>query len=444
MIPSFGGFLYTAAAFVVALSIIVFVHEYGHYIVGRWCGIRAEVFSLGFGPVLASWRDTRGTRWQIAALPLGGYVRFAGDADAASRPDGAAVRGLTEAERRATMPGAPLWARAATVAAGPIFNFVLAILLFAALILGRGIAVEAPIVGALKPLPVAHQLQPGDRILAVEGQGISTLADLFALSGSLPAQSLLTYRIARDGREMEIPGPHPAPPVAASVAPNSAAGDVDMRAGDVVMSIDGTPIATFEELRATVAAAEGRALLLQLWRPSLGADATLDFALTPRRVDLPLAGGGFETRWMIGVTGALAFEPETRTPALTEALGLGAAQTWEILRTSLSGLYHMIAGRISSCNLSGPIGIAETSGQAAAQGGFAFVAFIAMLSAAIGLMNLFPIPVLDGGHLVFHAWEAITGRPPADRVVNALMTVGFALLIALMGFAVLNDTLLCP
>jgi regulator of sigma E protease len=210
------------------------------------------------------------------------------------------------------------------------------------------------------------------------------------------------------------------------------------------MSIDGTPIATFDQLRAAVAASEGRALLLQLWRPTLGADARLDFALTPRRVDLPLPEGGFDTRFMIGVTGALAFQPETRTPGAREALTIGAAQTGDILRTSLSGLWHMIAGQISSCNLSGPIGIAETSGQAAAQGGFAFVWFIAMLSAAIGLMNLFPIPVLDGGHLVFHAWEAVTGRPPADRVVNAAMTAGIAMLVGLMVFAVLNDVLLCP
>ena len=442
MIPSFGGFLYTALAFVVALSIIVFVHEYGHYIVGRWCGIRAEVFSLGFGPVIASWSDRRGTSWQIAALPLGGYVRFAGDADAASRPDGAALKDLDHAARRQTMTGAPLWARAATVAAGPVFNFVLAIALFAGLVMLRGVAIEAPIVGALKPLPVAHQLQPEDRIIAVDGRPVADLESLFALVQDLPAVGLLDYRVDRGGRVLDLPGPHPSPPLVGSVAPQSAAHDVGVQTGDVIMAIEGSPIATFEELRSAVAASDGRAVLMQVWRPA-APETPLEFALTPRRVDLPLPEGGFDTRWMIGITGGLAFAPPTRTPGPLEAISLGSVQTWDILRTSLSGLWHMIVGEISSCNLRGPLGIAETSGAAAAQGWLAFVWFIGMLSAAIGMMNLFPVPVLDGGHLLFHTYEAITGRPPADRVVNALMTAGFAVLIGLMGFALLND-LFCP
>ena len=158
---------------------------------------------------------------------------------------------------------------------------------------------------------------------------------------------------------------------------------------------------------------------------------------------MPLADGGFETRWLIGLTGGLAFSPATETPSPLGALRDGAAQTWFIVESSLSGLRHMLTGAISSCNLRGPIGIAETSAAAASQGAGNFIWFIAVLSTAVGLLNLFPVPVLDGGHLAFHAYEAIMGRPPSERVLRVLMTAGLALLLTLMGFALAND-LFCP
>ncbi len=440
MIPSFGGLVYTVLAFVVALSIIVAVHEYGHYIVGRWTGIHAEVFSLGFGPVLFSRLDRHGTRWQVAALPLGGYVKFLGDADAASGRDGAALAGMSDAQSRRTMHGAPLWARAATVAAGPAFNFILAILIFAAFFLVRGVATDAPVVGTMKLLPsVTEALLPGDRILAVAGTPTPDNAAFFAAVEALPPAATLDYRILRAGQEIDVTGPFAFPALADAVQPGSAAMDVGMRAGDVVLSIDGTPVTAFGELRDLVAASDGRALLLQVWR----AGEVFDIALTPRRADIPTADGGFETRWLIGLTGGMAFEPETRRPGFFEALGNGASQTVLVVQTSLSGLYHMITGAISSCNLSGPIGIAETSGAAASQGAVSFIWFIAVLSTAVGLMNLFPIPVLDGGHLLFHAYEAVTGRPPSDGALRVLMGTGLAMLLALMVFALGND-LFCP
>ncbi len=164
--------------------------------------------------------------------------------------------------------------------------------------------------------------------------------------------------------------------------------------------------------------------------------------VVPRRVDLPV-DGGFETRWLVGLSGGLFFQPRTETPGPLAALGYGFEQTGFIIRSSLSGIYHMAAGAISSCNLSGPIGIAQTSGQAASQGGLSFIWFIAVLSTAVGLLNLFPIPILDGGHLVFHAYEAVTGRPPSDRALRVLMGIGLALILTLMAFAVTND-LFCP
>ena len=160
-------------------------------------------------------------------------------------------------------------------------------------------------------------------------------------------------------------------------------------------------------------------------------------------MDLPRPDGGFETRWLIGVTGALYFTPETHTPGPLAALSYGAEQTLFVVRSSLSGLYHIAIGAISSCNLQGPVGIAQTSGAAASAGLLSFVWFIAVLSTAVGLLNLFPIPVLDGGHLVFFGYEALRGRPPSDRALNVAMTAGLVLIGCLMVFALSND-FLCP
>ncbi|KAF0675212.1 RIP metalloprotease RseP [Profundibacterium mesophilum] len=443
LIPSFGGFLYTVGAFVVALSVIVAVHEYGHYIVGRWSGIHAEVFSLGFGPVLFSRRDRRGTLWQVALLPLGGYVKFAGDANAASVGE-ADTPGLDAQERRRTMHGAPLWARAATVAAGPVFNFILSIVVFSAVMMIRGVPSDPLTVDDIIALPPqVQELRPGDEILSIAGREAPDLDGFGAFVDALPKEPVLDYEVLRGDQRVTVSAPYPMPAAVGGVTPQSAAADVDMRIGDVITAVDGAPIFAFDQLREKVAAADGATMELDVWRSGPGDGARETFVLAPRRVDLPAADGGFETRWLIGITGGLLFEPRTAMPGPLEAIGYGAEQTVFIVRSSLSGLYHMAAGLISSCNLRGPIGIAQTSGAAASQGWISFVWFIAVLSTAVGLLNLFPIPVLDGGHLVFHGYEAVTGRPPSERALNVLMAIGLALLGTLMIFALTND-LFCP
>jgi len=440
LIPSFGGFAYTVMAFIAALMIIVFVHEYGHYIVGRWSGIHADVFSIGFGPVIWSRVDSRGTRWQIAALPLGGYVKFLGDSNAASAGHVDDLGDLTAEQKRATMHGAPLWARTATVAAGPVFNFVLSILVFAGIFWVNGIATERPEVGALRPLPgVEAQLQPGDRIIALAGEETPDFTAFYDVAGRNPDQASIAYRVERDGAELELTDNHPLPPVVEMVQPDSAARSAGMEAGDMVVAVDGRPVATFPQLREIVGSSDGKPLTLTVLREG----QELELVLEPKRVDLPAEGGGFETRWLIGLTGALYFEPEMRRPGPLEGVWLGMTQSWDIATTSLSGLWHMVTGAISSCNLRGPIGIAETSGAAASAGLTSFIWFIAMLSTAVGMMNLFPVPVLDGGHLVFYAWEAVTGKPPTQRALRILMSVGLAAILTLMVFALTND-IFCP
>ena len=445
LLPQFGSVAGTILAFLVALTIIVFIHEYGHYIIGRWSGIRAEVFSIGIGPVLWARHDKRGTKWQIAAFPVGGFVKFAGDANAASAgADAEAMSRLTRAERRATMPGAPLWARAATVAAGPIFNFILSIAIFAGFSMMQGVATEPLTVADLPDIPALEDsLKPGDRLLRVEGQAVPPLDQLMELIDKLPAQPLLSYTVLRDGVEVTVEAPHPLPPLVAAVSPGSAALDAGLAPGDLILSVDDRPVATFEEMRRIVGESDGRPLALKVWRNDAQGGAVLDFVLVPRKVDLPRGDGSFETRWLIGVTGDFLITPATRRLGPLEGLSAGGAQTSYIITASISGLYHMIAGNISACNLRGPIGIAETSGQAASQGLDSFIWFIAVLSTAVGFLNLFPIPILDGGHLAFFAFEAVAGRPPSERALRVLMTIGLALVLGLMVFGLSND-LRCP
>jgi regulator of sigma E protease len=442
-LPQFGSLFMTILAFVVALSVIVAVHEYGHYIVGRWSGIKAEVFSLGFGPVLFARNDRHGTRWQVAALPFGGYVKFLGDADAASGKDGAAMAAMPRERLRQTMHGAPLWARTATVAAGPVFNFILSILIFAGVMMGGGKTADPLTVGALKPLPVEGvTLRPGDEIVRVAGLPIpdrEAAEDYDGFLDALPVQPLLDYEVRRDGQVRSVMGPQLMPPLVGGLSPQSAAFDAGLQTGDVIVAVDGQPVHAFRELREIVEGSDGAPLALSVWR----AGEDLALALVPRRTDEPQAEGGFRSQWRIGVAGAMAFEAATEALGPVEALGQAVTQTGQIIEGSLSGLYHMVTGAISSCNMSGPIGIAQVSGAMASQGAESFIWFIAVLSTAVGLLNLFPVPVLDGGHLVFYAYEAVTGRPPSERALRVLMTVGLTLILSLMLFALFND-IFCP
>jgi len=442
LIPTFGGLIWTIAAFIIALSVIVAIHEYGHYIVGKWSGIKAEVFSIGFGPVLASRIGKDGTKWQIAALPFGGYVKFLGDTSAASdKPDQEVLDEMSAEERRRTMHGAPLWARAATVVAGPLFNFILSFILFCGLVMYRGVMADPLTVEELRTLPnVVQELQEGDVILEIDGQSVP-MPDQFAdFTDQLEPAPTLEYRIEREGQEMTVTGPWLYPPLVSGTTPNSAAADADLQEGDVVLSANGTSIFDFDQLRDIVGDSEGNDIVLEVWREG---EETLTKILSPTRRDLPLADGGFETRWLIGMNGGLLFQPASQPPTFVETISYGANQIVFIIKSSLSGLYHMVAGKISTCNLSGPIGIAETSGQAASQGAVSFIWFIALLSTAVGMLNLFPIPVLDGGHLVFHAYEWATGRPPSDRALKIMMATGLSLMLMLMVFAVATD-LVCP
>ena len=349
-----------------------------------------------------------------------------------------AVAADPEALRR-TMHGAPLWARSATVAAGPVFNFVMSAAIFTAVALSQGVMRDPLTIGGLAPLPgVENGLQEGDELITAGGVPVPSFLDETAWEAfrtAVPQQQPLDYQVRRGDAEVSVSGPYLYPPLVRGVAPRSAASDAGLKPDDVIVAVDGTQIVSFDQLKVHVEAADGKVLVLDVWRDG----QQVEMSLAPRRTDEPQPDGSFATRWRIGIIGGLAFEPATEAAGFGESLAAGSYQVWAVVDTSLSGLKHMITGAISTCNLSGPIGIAETSGTMASQGAESFIRFIAVLSTAVGLLNLFPVPALDGGHLMFYAYEAVAGRPPSDRAVRVLMSLGIAIVLSLMVFALGND-----
>lgn len=439
IISLFGSVAWAGVAFVVALFVIVAIHEYGHYIVGRWSGIHADVFSIGMGPVLVSRTDRRGTVWQIAAIPFGGYVKFRGDSTAASAPDRAKLQGMQDNELRSTLEGAPLWARAATVAAGPVFNFAFSVLLFAGIFISQGQQSNTLVIDTMPDFPTDYSIRSGDEILAINDQDVFDLRDLYTTGLPPQHQGVVEYRVRRGGAEHVVTGPPPVPALVASVSPGSAAFAAGLQAGDIIVAANDQPVYDFSDVQAIVATTGGNAVAFQIWR----AGDYLDFNIAPKPSDLPTADGGFETRWLIGVSSDFFFDTAIETVGFGEAVLASANRVWYIITTTFSGLWHIVTGAISTCNLNGPITIAETSGQVATLGLATFLSFIAAISTIIGLMNLLPVPMLDGGHLMFYLYEGLTRRRPNERVYQVLTSIGVSLVISLMVFALIND-IRCP
>jgi regulator of sigma E protease len=435
-IPLIGGFLSTVLPFVVVLGIVVAVHEFGHYIVARWCGIRSEVFSIGFGPVLWSRRDRQGTLWQVAALPLGGYVRFLGDSDGSSRADSKALDRLTPDQRAHSFHGASVWRRMLTVLAGPAFNFLLTIVVFAGVALWQGIATERPTIGEIAELPgVAQPLQPGDVLLAVNGAPVDGFEDVYRAAQQMDPPGPMQFRVERGDAELDLAAPYAFPPLVQGVEPLSPASGAGLRQGDMILTADGQALSSFDDLRRVVLASGGRTIPLEVWRD--GSTVMLD--IMPKERDTDDGAGGFERRVMIGVAGAPLYLPATETPAPWTALGYGVTRMTDVVTQSLNGIRHILNGSIGAENLQGPIGIAQISGETAAQGLPNFIALIGVISTAIGLLNLFPIPVLDGGHFAAFVIEAVRGRPPSATAMQVAMSIGLGLILLLMVFATYND-----
>ena len=439
--PQFSNLVITVLAFVLCLSIIVFVHEFGHYFVGKLSGIHAEVFSIGFGPVLISKYDNQGTKWQIAAFPLGGYVKFLGDKNSASAPDPKTDFDDDKSFLRKSMHGAPLWARFITVAAGPIFNFIFSGVIFFLIFMNQGttrfpITVEEPF-----DAPYNQNFEGGDIVRSVNGVPVETdLSELVSFFGNSFSNEFLTYVVERNGRLLELNNIVQNPPRISQVLPKSSAIKAGLKKGDFILSINSEKITNFKQIKKAVEASEGNILSVEYLRKGL----IYETDLKPLIVDVPTDTGGFGRIYRVGiVSDYFPFKPAITNQSIFRSFVNSIESIYLIMEGSIKGLYHILFGNISTCNLSGPISIAETSGQMVKQGSSNFFWFIAVLSTAIGMINLFPIPVLDGGHLMFFTVEAILGKKPNQNIVNTFMTIGFVLLVGLMLFSLFND-FLCP
>jgi regulator of sigma E protease len=423
----FDGTLGTVFYFIVALSTIVSIHEYGHYIVGRWCGVHAEVFSIGFGPILFSTTDKKGTRWQLALIPMGGYVKFLDDD--VTNPN------LKSAKLTGGLNGASLSRRAAIIFAGPAFNFLFSILIFSSIFQYSGGISDLSIIGKLKNIPdLEETFIVGDHILEIEGQDVKDFSSFLKVATTLRPQKYVSYKVLRNNEFISFKGTFPFLPLVDHLQPKSPAIKAGLLVGDLILELDGTPVYSLSSVQEFVSDSMGRAIKLKVWRNK----NILEIIVKPKRQDIPLENT-FVSKWLIGFSGGLFFEPVRRSVGFDESLAGGVKQTWNVISSSIFGLTNIIAGTISSCNLQGPLGIAEASGDIARQGFVDFIWFIGIMSTAIGLINLFPIPVLDGGHLVFIAFEAITRRPLNNHVQKWLTLVGVGVLLSLMIFALSND-----
>lgn len=444
----------TILAFLFVLTIIVFVHEMGHFLAARWCGMGVSTFSVGFGPELFGFNDRKGTRWKLSAVPLGGYVKFLGDENEASVTDRNALAAMTPEERSRTFAGKSVGARAFVVAAGPAANFVLAIVIFTVMLLISGRSVVAPRIDFVAPGgPAAVAgFEPGDVVIAVDGSSVEGFAEVERLVGLSPGRPL-QFTIDRNGDTIELtatPDSEPAPggfggvvgtlgiegpampPAVAQVQPGSPAAIAGLEVGDIVKFIDGKPVTSFEDIRDIVGPRPGQTLLVVLERNG----EELRVMVTPEGAAGPdgLPVGRF------GVVGSFAEgDMQEVTYGPLAALSNGVTETWFITERTVTYLYRVIVGEESANQLGGPLMVAKISGDAARMGLAVLLNVAAVLSISIGIINLFPVPMLDGGHLLFFAIEAVRGRPLSERVQEIGFRIGFVAVIALMIFAFRND-----
>lgn len=353
--------------FLFVLTVVVFIHEMGHFLVGRWCGVGVRAFSVGFGPELFGFNDRHGTRWKLSAIPLGGYVKFAGDANGASVPNRDEMNAMSAAERAESFHHKSVAKRAAIVAAGPIANFLLAIAIFAGSAYINGKQVLVPRIDAVQPGTPAEAagFQKGDLIVAIDGHPVEGFADVQrVIVGRAGEQT--NFTVERDGEQINI-----------------------------------TAVPALREIETEL----GRQRIGQL-----GIQASRE-------------------------SGDLRH----RNFGLVESLGVGVMESWFVVERTFDYIGKVFTGRESADQLSGPIRIAQASGYVANVGFGALLGLTAILSVSIGLINLFPVPLLDGGHLLFYSIEAVRGRPLSERMQEIGFRIGLAFVVMLMLVATWND-----
>lgn len=357
-------FLHNAASFIVIISVIVFIHEFGHYGIAKISGVKIDIFSIGFGREIFGWYDNSGTRWKISLLPLGGYVKMHGDVNAASAPDTARIAEFTDEEKKISFHCKPLAVKAAIVAAGPLANFLLAIV-------------------------------------------------------------ILSFFFSYYGKPF-------ATPQASVIVQGSAADQAGLLPGDIILTIDNAPVESFSDIQRIVSIHPEQPLEFVIKRQ----DTELTKTITPRLTETKDA---FGNPIKVGQLGIASPEMAYKKYALGSAILLATRETYIISAATLSAIGQMIVGKRGTEDLGGAIQIARYSGQSTTKGFQTVLGFIAMLSINLGLLNLFPIPMLDGGHLLYYTIEAARGKPMAEQFQQYGLRFGMAIIIALFILSTFND-----
>jgi|TARA_B110000967_G_scaffold204319_1_gene246583 regulator of sigma E protease len=435
-IPIIGGTISLVIPFLIVISIVVFIHEYGHYIVGRWCGIHAEVFSVGMGRPIFSKIDKNGTKWQISLIPLGGYVKFLGDINASSTSSKNITETVGKYEKLRYFSGAKLHHRFLTVAAGPLANFILSIIIFSFIIFWSGKPSEEPIIGTIhSTIEQNFDLQVGDLIESIHGQKIDNFSDFNTFLTMKNAPQSMKYKIIRNNKQLLVDGPFPLLAIVGSVMPVSPASQAGLKTNDLIVSFDKLPIVSFNQLRIIIFASEPAEREMTVIRNG----KKISLKIFPRVREFQSGNGALSKEVSIGVSSGIAFTPTIKTISIVESIKFGALKTLQIIRGSIESISLIFTGQISVKNLQGPIGIAHVSSDIAKSGVIDFISLIAIISTSIGFLNLLPLPVLDGGHLLSFAYEAISRRKPNELFIHYSALLAISALLTLMVFVSFND-----
>lgn len=459
----FSNIIYYVVPFIVLLGILVFIHEFGHFIVARMLGVKVVAFSIGFGKELWSRTDKKGTEWKISAIPLGGYCQFLGDADASSSTtDSNAIETLSEEDKKQAFALQSTWKKILIVVAGPLFNYLLAILLFFGLFMTYGRAVIPTHIGEVMPGSAAEKvgIQVGDVILSINGNPTPDFRTLI-FQTDMAVEDPVAVEIERKGtvrlsaKEMsyDICGEtrsgkmigvislasepdengenKEVEPIIGRIMENSPAQEAGLQVGDVLETINGTELATFDDLKQYVAAHGDEELEITYIRRIIYQANLSD------SVSEDLIGG--TKRRMLGVVSSSDFTFKQKLGVFS-ALRAGFEEAYDITAVTLRGLGQILTGHRGSKDVGGIIRIAEMSGDASKQGGLSgFIYFMALISVNLGLINLFPIPVLDGGNLVIYLVEMVIRRELKPEFKDYIFKFGLVILLAIMVFATWND-----
>ena len=415
-----------------AFSLVIFIHEFGHYYIGKKCGIGIKEFSIGFGPKLFWFKDNSGVLWKFCILPFGGFVKFEGDLDPSSF---SRSNEITD-QNSNHFNNASISSRALTVFAGPAFNSLLSIFLFSFIIMFNGISNNEPIIGKINNTPFKDiNLKKGDTVLKINNKIIEDFSDIISSYDKISESENIVFVVKRNNEIIKINVSNLFYPLIKNIEPLSPASKAGLLPGDFILSVNETKIQRFSELKEIVNNSNGDPLVLEIVRNGL----VFTTIVSPEKRPIENNDGSFIETLRIGIIGGFALEPEKKFPNPFKALNLGFIATYRVIIGSLKGLSEMINGSISTKHLSGPIGIAHAISDVSKNGFISFLSLVSLISTGIAIINLFPLPILDGGHLVILLYEKIFSKKPSTSFMQFFTFIGIFLLLSLMIFATYND-----